>query len=173
MTDGLDGVAWAPWTTRASTCFRLQLLHLEDQLFSAMLTGGRQQQLARWLAGWLAHSTIEQRARMVQAFAAHSQQSPWAWTAQLVDEWMTDLPSVRHVQAPTLRGYPIALRLFCGYITDTADDWPAQCRQRFGSHPHPGRQRPEQRHPYPGRRERPGPPRLHPPGAPRVLRPRR
>jgi hypothetical protein len=146
----------------------LGLLHPEDQVFGAMLTGWRQQQLARRLA----FSTIEQRERMVQAFAAHAQQPPWAWTAQHVDEWMTDLRAVRHVRASTMRGYQIALRLFCSYITDSAYDWPAQCQQRFGTQPHPGRQRLEQRHPHPGRRERPRPPRLHPPRAPNVLRPR-
>lgn len=109
----------------------LGLLHPEDQVFGAMLTGWRQQQLARRLA----FSTIEQRERMVQAFAAHAQQPPWAWTAQHVDEWMTDLRAVRHVRASTMRGYQIALRLFCSYITDSAYDWPAQCQQRFGTHP--------------------------------------
>ena len=27
------------------------------------------------------------------------------------------------------------MRLFCGYLTDPAYDWPAQCQRRFGTHP--------------------------------------
>jgi integrase/recombinase XerC len=55
----------------------LSLLHPEEQAFDAMLGGWRNQQLARRLA----FSTVEQRERMVRAFAAHSQSSPWLWTA--------------------------------------------------------------------------------------------
>jgi hypothetical protein len=106
----------------------LSLLHPEEQVFDAMLTGWRNQQLARRLA----FSTVEQRERMVRAFAVHSQSYPWLWTAQLVDEWMTDL---RGVRASTLRGYQIALRLFCAYATDSAYAWPTECEQRFGTHP--------------------------------------
>jgi integrase/recombinase XerC len=109
----------------------LSLLHPEEQVFDAMLSGWRNQQLARRLA----FSTVEQRERMVRAFAAHSQSYPWLWTAQLVDEWMTDLRAVRGVRASTLRGYQIALRLFCAYATDSAYAWPTECEQRFGTHP--------------------------------------
>ena len=109
----------------------LSLLHPEEQVFDAMLVGWRNQQLARRLA----FSTVEQRERMVRAFAAHSQSYPWLWTAQLVDEWMTDLRAVRGVRASTLRGYQIALRLFCSYATDSAYSWPTECEQRFGTHP--------------------------------------
>lgn len=107
------------------------LLHPQDQVFTAMLTGWRNQQLARRLA----FSTVEARERMVRAFAAHAESYPWAWSAQLVDEWMTDLRAVRGVRASTLRGYQIALRLFCSYATDSAYGWPEECQQRFGSHP--------------------------------------
>jgi integrase/recombinase XerC len=107
------------------------LLHPQEQVFTAMLTGWRNQQLARRLA----FSTVEQRERMVRAFAAHAESYPWLWTAQLVDEWMTDLRAVRGVRASTLRGYQIALRLFCSYATDSAYGWPVECEQRFGTHP--------------------------------------
>ncbi len=82
------------------------LLRPQEQVFAGMLTGWRNQQLARPLA----FATVEQRERMVRAFAAHAQFYPWLWTAQLVDEWMTDLRAVRGVRASTLRGYQIALR---------------------------------------------------------------
>jgi hypothetical protein len=107
------------------------LLHPQEQVFAGMLTGWRNQQLARRLA----FATVEQRERMVRAFAAHAQSYPWSWTAQLVDEWMTDLRAARGVRASTLRGYQIALRLFCSYATDSAYGWPAECEQRFGTHP--------------------------------------
>jgi hypothetical protein len=42
---------------------------------------------------------------------------------------------VRGVRASTLRGYQIALRLFCAYATDSAYAWPAECELRFGTHP--------------------------------------
>lgn len=109
----------------------LSLLHPEEQVFDAMLSGWRNQQVARRLA----FSTVEQRERMVRAFAAHSQSYPWLWTAQLVDEWMIDLRAVRGVRASTLRGYQIALRLFCAHVTDSAYAWPTECEQRFGTHP--------------------------------------
>jgi integrase/recombinase XerC len=124
--DGSEGVAAA-----ATFASGVALLHPQDQVFTAMLAGWRNQQLARRLA----FSTVEARERMVRAFAAHSQSYPWGWSAQLVDEWMTDLRAVRGVRASTLRGYQIALRLFCSYATDRAYGWPEECQQRFGSHP--------------------------------------
>ena len=34
-----------------------------------------------------------------------------------------------------MRGYQIALRLFCSYATDSAYGWPVECELRFGTHP--------------------------------------
>jgi integrase/recombinase XerC len=124
--DGSEGASAA-----AAFASGVALLHPQDQVFTAMLTGWRNQQLARRLA----FSTVQARERMVRAFAAHSQSYPWGWSAQMVDEWMTDLRAVRGVRASTLRGYQIALRLFCSYATDRAYGWPEECQQRFGSHP--------------------------------------
>lgn len=45
------------------------LLHPQEQVFTAMLTGWRNQQLARRLA----FATVEQRERMVRGFAAHAE----------------------------------------------------------------------------------------------------
>lgn len=109
----------------------ITLLHPQEQVFSAMLDGWRNQQLARRLA----FSTVDSRQRMVRAFTAHADAPPWLWTAQILDEWMTDLRSVRHLRRSTLRGYQIAVRLFCHYITDPAYGWPSECQTRFGSHP--------------------------------------
>ncbi len=52
----------------------LLLVHKRcSELASAPATGRRNQQLARWLA----FSTVEQRERMVRAFAAHAESYPW------------------------------------------------------------------------------------------------
>jgi len=53
----------------------------------------------------------------------------------MVDEWCTDLRTVRRLRRSTLRSYQVAVRLFCAYLTDPAYDWPQQCQRRFGTHP--------------------------------------
>jgi integrase len=107
------------------------LLRPDEQVFEAMLTGWRNQQLARNLA----FSTIEGRERAVRAFARHCAVFPWEWSAQLADEWFTDLRAVRGIARSTLRSYQEALRLFCAFITDPAYGWAEQCEVRFGTHP--------------------------------------
>jgi hypothetical protein len=107
------------------------LLRPAEQTFEAMLGGWRNQQLARRLA----FSTVEGRERAVRAFATHAGAFPWEWTPTLVDEWMTDLRAVRRLRRSTLRGYQIAVRLFCGYITDPVYGWSAECEKWFGTHP--------------------------------------
>jgi integrase/recombinase XerC len=109
----------------------LPLLRPEEQVFSAMLEGWGSQQLARNLAP----GTVEGRQRAVRAFAAHAGAYPWAWTPQMVDEWCTDLRTVRRLRRSTLRSYQVAVRLFCAYLTDPAYQWPQQCQRRFGTHP--------------------------------------
>jgi integrase/recombinase XerC len=107
------------------------LLHPQEQVFEAMLAGWRNQQLARRLG----FATVEQRELVVRAFTAHAGAFPWSWTAQLVDDWMTDGRAVRGLRASTLRGYQGAVRAFCQYVTDPAYGWPVECEQRFGAQP--------------------------------------
>jgi integrase/recombinase XerC len=107
------------------------LLHPEEQVLAAMLQGWSNQQLARRLGA----ATVASRGRQVRAFAAHAQAYPWLWTAQLLDDWMTDLRAVRGLRASSLRGYQIAVRLFCAYLTDPAYGWADECERRFGTHP--------------------------------------
>ncbi len=62
----------------------LPLRRPEEQVFTAMLDGWRNQQLARNLA----FSTIEGREKAVRAFTRHSDAFPWTWAPQKVDEWL-------------------------------------------------------------------------------------
>ncbi|MBA3488822.1 MAG: site-specific integrase [Longispora sp.] len=107
------------------------LLRPDEQVFTAMLDGWRNQQLARNLA----FGTIEGRENAVRAFTQHADAFPWAWTPLLVDEWLGDLRAVRNLKRSTLRNYSEAVRSFCSYVTDVAYGWPIECEERFGSHP--------------------------------------
>ncbi len=107
------------------------LLHPEPQVFEAMLEGWRNQMLARNLAA----STITGREKQVRAFQAHAMMFPWEWTPALADEWFADLRAVRQVTRSTVRGYQVALRGFCGFVTDPAYGWAVECENRFGTHP--------------------------------------
>lgn len=109
----------------------VRLLHPEPQLFEAMLTGWRNQMLARNLA----ESTVTARIREVRAFQAHNNTYPWEWSPAMADEWFADLRSVRHCSRSTVRGYQVGLRGFCGFLLDPAYGWVGECEQRFGSHP--------------------------------------
>ena len=107
------------------------LLRPEDQVFQAMLRGWRNQHLARNLA-------LRRRWRpggAVRAFAAHANVFPWQWTAQLVDEWFSDLRSVRRCSPLDGARLSGGGRGFCHYLTDPAYGWAAECEQRFGTHP--------------------------------------
>jgi integrase/recombinase XerC len=107
------------------------LLHPDTQLFEAMLEGWRNQMLARNLAP----ATIRNQTRQVRAFTAHTNEYPWQWSWSMADEWFADLRSVRHVSVSTLRGYQVAIRGFCRFITDPAYGWANECERRFGTHP--------------------------------------
>jgi hypothetical protein len=120
-----------PGTAGLHMAAGLALLRPEEQVFAAMLDGSGSQQLARNLAP----ATVAGRQRVVRAFATHATAYPWAWTPQMVDEWCTDLRTVRRLRRSTLRSYQVAVRLFCAYLIDPAYDWPAQCLRRFGTHP--------------------------------------
>jgi len=126
---GLDGLA--PGAAELHLVGGLPLLRPEEQVFTAMLDGWRNQQLARNLA----FSTINGREKVVQAFARHADASPWLWTAQMVDEWLGDLRAVRNLKRLTLRSYQEAVRSLCAYLIDPAYQWSSECEQRFGTHP--------------------------------------
>jgi hypothetical protein len=103
------------------------LLRPEEQVVEAMLDGWRAQQLARNLA----FSTIGKRLSAVGAFTAHADAPPWAWTAQMADEWLGDLRAVKGLRRSTIRNYALAVSSFCQYLTDPAYGWAEQCQARF------------------------------------------
>ncbi|WP_405612402.1 tyrosine-type recombinase/integrase [Streptomyces sp. NBC_01508] len=107
------------------------LLRPEEQVFTAMLTGFANQQLARNLA----QTTVEGRENTVKAFAAYVNTHPWHWTPAMVDEWLGDLRSPRDLKRSTVRSYSEAVRAFCHFVTDPLYEWTATCEERFGTHP--------------------------------------
>ena len=107
------------------------LLRPDEQVFEAMLEGWRNQGLARNLAP----ATVTARERQVRAFQAHSGVFPWAWRSEHADEWFADLRAVHHCTRSTVRGYQVAVRGFCSFVTDPAYGWVEQCLGRFDTHP--------------------------------------
>ncbi|MFC8717842.1 hypothetical protein [Kitasatospora sp. NPDC057198] len=109
----------------------LALLRPEEQVFTAMLTGFANQQLARNPA----RTTVEGRKNTVKAFAAYVNAHPWHWTPAMADEWLGDLRSRRDLLRSTIRSYSEAVRAFCHFVTDPPYAWAATCEERFGTHP--------------------------------------
>lgn len=118
-------------SARLSLLDGVVLLHPDEQVFEAMLEGWHNQGLARNLSP----ATVRARERQVRAFGAHAGVFPWEWMAQHADEWFADLRSVHHCTRSTLRGYQVAVRGFCAFVTDPAYGWAEECVARFGSHP--------------------------------------
>jgi integrase/recombinase XerD len=107
------------------------VLHPEAQTVDEMLEGWRNQQLCRNLD----HDTIAGRVRLVERFIEHTNEFPWTWTPAMVEEFFSDLRSVKRRRQSTVRGYQNALRMFCAYVSDPDYGWDRVCEQRFGSHP--------------------------------------
>ncbi|GGN81564.1 hypothetical protein GCM10011579_068290 [Streptomyces albiflavescens] len=120
-----------PGAARLHLVDGVALLRPEEQVFTAMLTGFANQQLARNLA----RTTVEGRENTVKAFAAYVNTYPWHWTPAMVDEWLGDLRSLRELKRSTIRSYSEAVRAFCHFITDPLYEWTATCQERFGTHP--------------------------------------
>ena len=126
---GQDGRA--PGSAQLQLAPGVPLLRAEEQVFAAMLEGWRDQQLARNLAP----ATIRARTATIRAFAVHADAFPWAWRAQMLDEWLGDLRAVRGLRRSTIRGRAEEVAAFCRYLTDPAYGWAEQCQARFGTHP--------------------------------------
>ena len=82
------------------------LLRPEEQVFTAMLEGWRNQRLA---GIWPRRRSGRERA--VRAFTAHADAFPWLWTRRSLDEWLGDLRAVRGLRRSTVRGYQEAIRV--------------------------------------------------------------
>jgi integrase/recombinase XerC len=104
---------------------------LADRTLEQMLEGWRNQQLARNLA----FATINGREAEIRRFVAAVAAFPWRWSAQMVDDWLSDQRAVKHLRQSTIRSKAITVKLFCDYVTDPAYGWPEECWERFGTHP--------------------------------------
>ena len=126
---GLDGRA--PGAAALHLVPGVSLLRADEQVFTAMLDGWADQQLARNLAV----GTIAKRAAAVRAFASHANAQPWGWSAQMLDEWLGELRGVRGLRRSTVRNYALSAAAFCRYLTDPAYGWADERLARFGTHP--------------------------------------
>lgn len=104
---------------------------LAERTLDEMVEGWRNQQLARNLS----FGTINGREAQIRRFVADVGEYPWRWTAQMVDEWLGDQRSVRHLRRSTIRGKAITVRMFCDYLIDDCYGWSEECWERFGTHP--------------------------------------
>lgn len=82
------------------------VLHPEAQTVNEMLEGWRNQQLCRNLDA----DTVVGRARLVERFVEATNEFPWTWTPSMVEEFFSDLRSVKRRKQATVRGYQNALQ---------------------------------------------------------------
>ena len=101
-------------------------------MFDGMLAGWERQQLSRYLQA----ATIGPRVRMVRRFAEFAGLYPWQWGAAEVEAFTSSLVSgPRPLAHSTVRGYQVALQLFCAFVTDRRYGWAEECERRFGQAP--------------------------------------
>ncbi|WP_026303186.1 tyrosine-type recombinase/integrase [Jongsikchunia kroppenstedtii] len=108
------------------------LLRAEDRVYEAMLAGWRSQQLARGLVP----ATITPRCQLIDRFFAYTNEYPWNWRPQDLDDYMAERRLVNSaVTVRTLRTYSNAIAMFCEYISDPRYTWTEVCDKYFGTHP--------------------------------------
>lgn len=110
------------------------VVHLDEEraVFEAMLTGWERQQRSRMLG----ETTVRSRDRLVRRFTEFAQSYPWAWMPGDVEDFTVSLTSGQdRLALSTIRGYHLALRMFCDYLTDARYEWARQCRDRFDQVP--------------------------------------
>lgn len=108
--------------------------HLDEEraVFEAMLTGWERQQRSRMLGD----ATVRTRDRLVRRFTEFAESYPWAWMPGDVEDFTVSLTSgPDRLALSTIRGYHLALRMFCDYLTDARYEWARQCRDRFDQVP--------------------------------------
>jgi integrase/recombinase XerD len=121
-----------PGSARLSLVSNVVPLDPEPAVFTAMLSGWADQQRARFLR----RATIQARESVVRRFVDFSGEYPWRWRPDDGDAWLAQLRSTSPPAAvSTARGYQVALRMFCDFITDNRYRWKALCAERFGEVP--------------------------------------
>jgi integrase/recombinase XerC len=73
----------------------------------------------------------------VRRFVEFTNEYPWAWSAQHMEEWSVHLTAEEHLRMSTIRGYQGAMRLFSEFLIDGRYGWAAACEQAFGPGQHP------------------------------------
>lgn len=121
-----------PGSARLELVDGVRLLHEEDAVVKAMLSGWSNQQLG---GRGLHDRTAGMRIAIVRQFSEYTNEYPWHWTAAHVDEWTTSLVSEGRGAKSTIRAKQSALRLFCDYLTSPHYGWVEVCEHRFGSAP--------------------------------------
>lgn len=109
----------------------VSLLHPEDQVFAAMLDGWSTQQQSRFLAA----STISGRRQLLERFHRWTNEYPWRWGPQDVEEWTAAAISERGASFSTVRNVHVTLSLFFEYVCDVRYGWVGECESRFGEFP--------------------------------------
>ena len=96
-------------------------------VFDGMLSGWDAQQRSRMLN----ETTITGRVWLVRRFAEFTNEYPWRWRAQDVEEFTTSLRSSGSAHS-TIRGYHRILALFVAFVCDPRYGWVEECEERFG-----------------------------------------
>src|SRR3954453_3663834 len=109
----------------------VRLLHPEDQVLAAMLDGWGVQQTSRMFTA----STVVGRRQLVERFVRWTNEYPWRWRPQDVEEWTTWAVTERKLAHSTVRQVQVTLSLFCEYVCDDRYGWGAEWEARFGTHP--------------------------------------
>lgn len=120
-----------PGSARLELVQGVTLLHEEDAVLEAMLSGWATHRLSRNLT----HGFVMSDISSVRSFFAFTDQYPWHWTPAMMEQWSTELLLAQHLSLSTRRSKQGALRSFCAYITSPSYKWPEECERRFGTHP--------------------------------------
>jgi len=94
------------------------------------------------LSGWAAQersrllneTTVHGRDRIVRRFAEFTNEYPWQWRPQDLEEFTTTLRSAGAAHS-TIRGYHNILGLFVEFVCDGRYGWVGECETRFGCAP--------------------------------------
>jgi integrase/recombinase XerC len=127
-----DGRTGGPGDVRLVLASGVAHLDPERAVFDGMLDGWAAQQQSRLLNA----STIEGRLWLVRRFARFTNEYPWRWRPEDVEDFTTALRSgAAPLAHSTIRGYQKILGLFMEFVCDGRYGWVTECEQRFGRAP--------------------------------------